>query len=123
MDIGPAPQRIFRSSQRFAVSTSQSNSGVAKLMRASRSTRPVFMARAASASVSFRERTSSTTVFMVPPRDVSFKVSHQLIRRREGVRVLRRFGVPVITLSVFVVVAQHALLFDHIREAVLEQVR
>jgi len=57
---------------------------------------------------------------MVPPRDVSFKISHQLIRRGEGVRFFRGFRVPVIALFAFIVVAQHALLFDHIRQAVFE---
>jgi hypothetical protein len=60
---------------------------------------------------------------MVPPCDVSFKVSHQLIGGREGVRFLRGFSVPVIAFSVFVVIAQHALLFDHVRQAVLEKVQ
>src|SRR3972149_6591380 len=123
MDTGPAPRRTFRSSQRFAVSTSQSNSGVAKPMRASRSARPVFMARAASANVSLRERTSRTTMFMVPPRDVSFKVSHQLIGRRKGVRLLSCLGVPVIALCAFIVVAQYAPLLNHIRQPVFEPVR
>ena len=33
-------------------------------------------------------RTSSVTVFMVPPRDVMLKVGEQCLRRREGIRAL-----------------------------------
>ena len=123
IDIGPAPQSTFRSSQRFAVSTCQSNSGVAKLIRASRSARPVFIARVASAKVSRRERTSRTTVFMVPPRHISFKIGDRLIRCGEDIWLLHCAGVPVITLSAFVVVTQHALLFDYVCQPVFKRMR
>jgi len=60
---------------------------------------------------------------MVPPRDIGFKISHQLIGSREGVGFLRFLEVPVITLAAFVVVSQDASPFDHIGDAILEQVR
>jgi len=73
------------------------------------------MARAALPKVSLRDRTSSTTVFTIRPRDISVKVSHQLIRRRKGVWFLGRLGVPVIALSPFVVIAENASLFYDVR--------
>ena len=60
IDKGPAPHMAF--------STSHSSFGVANVMRAAFSPFPVFQTRTKSAIVSFGEWTSSTTVFMVPPR-------------------------------------------------------
>jgi hypothetical protein len=60
---------------------------------------------------------------MIPPRDVSFKVGHQSIGRREDVSFLRCFGVPVIALAAFVVVPQDTSLFDHVGEAIPEPMR
>jgi hypothetical protein len=81
------------------------------------------MARAASLKVSLKDRTSRTTVFTIPPRDICFKISHQLIRRREGIGRLSGLGVPVVALSALVVIAENASLLDDVRQAVLEQVR
>ena len=77
METGPAPQRTFNNSQRFAVSTFQSNSGVAKPIRAHRSGFPVFQDWTKFPSDSSGERTSRTTVFVVPPRFVFLKIDHQ----------------------------------------------
>jgi len=57
---------------------------------------------------------------MVPPLDISFKISHQLIGRRKEVGFFRCFGVPMITLPALVVIAQHALASNHVRKSVLE---
>ena len=113
----------LRSSHRFAVSTCHSSSGVAKAIRASRSPRRVFIARDASPSVSARERTSSTTVFMIPPRNVLAEVAHQSIRRRETVACCQSTDVPVITFASLVVVSHHALSADHVGKPVLEPMR
>jgi len=73
MDNGPALQKVFSNLRRLVARTAQSNSGVAKLMRASLSAFPVFLVLAAAARLSRSVRTSSTTVFMIPPRDVRFE--------------------------------------------------
>ena len=66
----------------------------------------------ASANASWSGRTSSTTVFTVPPRDIRGKVEHQLVRRRE---IVDRFGtglMPMIALPPLVVITQYALARD-----------
>jgi len=121
MDMAPAPHIALSNSHRLAVSTCHSNSGVAKPMRASRSARPDFIARDASASVSARERTSRTTVFMIPPRNVSIEVKHQLIRRRKRIKKLFLSKMPMITFASLVVVPEHTLATNDISESVLER--
>src|SRR5438552_3847765 len=111
------------SSQRLAVSTCHSNSGVANPMRASRSARPVFIARDASARFCASERTSRTTVFIIPPRHIGIEVSHQLIRRRELIGRFAGADMSVITLASLAVVSQHTLAGNDIGEPVFELVR
>ena len=108
---------------RNEVRTCQSNSGAANPIRASRSVRRPIMAREASASVSARERTSSTTVFTIPPYDVSIEIDHELVWRRERIRRLLRAKVPVIASASLIVIPQHTLPGDDIGEPVLESMR
>jgi hypothetical protein len=61
------------------------------------------------------------TVFMIPPRNVSVEVEHQLLRCREGIVNLLLADVPVVTFASFVVVPQHAFATDHIGKPVLER--
>jgi hypothetical protein len=67
MDSGPAPASTLRISQRLAVSTCHSSSGVAKLIRLASFRLPDARTWAPSRRASFRERTSRTTVFTIPP--------------------------------------------------------
>ena len=105
IDTGPAPQRALSNSQRFWVNTRQSNSGVAKLMRADFSGFPVFQACTKSVIELAGVRTSRIKVFIVPPRDIFLEVSDQLLRRCEYIGVFLLAEVPVIALPDFVVVA------------------
>ena len=123
IDTGPAPQRALSSSHRFWVNTRQSNSGVAKLMRADFRGLPAFQARAKSAIESAGVCTSKVTVFMVPPRDVILEVSDQLLRCREHVGAFLSTEMPVIALPDFVVVAQNAFSTYDVRQSVLEPVQ
>jgi len=60
---------------------------------------------------------------MIPPRDVGFEVSHQLIGCRKVVRFLQPFRVPMVTLPPFIIVEQHAFTTNDVRKAVLESMR
>jgi len=122
IDTGPAPQRALSSAHRFGVNTRQSNSGVAKLMRADFSALPVFQARAKSAIESPGVRTSRIKVFIVPPRDVILEVIYQLLRCREQVGAFLSTKMPVIALPNFVVVPQNAFSTHDERQTVLESV-
>lgn len=85
IDTGPAAHSAFSNSQRLALNTFQSSSGEANAIRAWASPRPLFIARAASANVSARLRTSRTTVFMIPPRNVhtqTWRPAHHSRARR-----------------------------------------
>ena len=74
MDTGPAPQSALRISQRFAVSTFQSNSGDAKLIRADLCCLFVFHASAKLDMASRGDRTSRITVFTIPPLDIALEI-------------------------------------------------
>jgi len=74
--IGPWPAIALISSQRLAVSTFHSSSGVAKLMRAFESALRLFQTRTNSADTSRGVRTSRVTVFISPPLDIREKISH-----------------------------------------------
>ena len=65
---------------RFALNTFQGNSGEAKAIRASFPARRLFRMRAAYSIVEASDRTSSTTVFTIPPRDVRIEVGQHLVR-------------------------------------------
>src|SRR5438046_1691518 len=88
IDTRPAPHRALSNSQRLGVSTLQSNSGEAKAICASFSARFDFRALAASASVSFRLRTSRTTVFTTPPFYIRKEVGHELVGIDERISAL-----------------------------------
>jgi hypothetical protein len=60
------------------------------------------------------------TVFIVPPRNVSLKVSDQLFGRGEGVLAFLSGKVTVIALTCLVVEPQNALAGHYIGEPVLE---
>src|SRR5471032_1811456 len=108
IDTGPAPQSALSNSQRLAVRTFQSNSGVAKLIRADFSDLPVFQIRTKSAIESEGVRTSRITDFMVPPRNIMWEVGDQLRLRRECVGTLLAAEMTVFAFAVLVVVAQYA---------------
>jgi hypothetical protein len=95
IDTGPTPQRILSSAHRFEVNTRQSNSGVAKLMRADFWGLPVFQARVKSAIESAGVLTSRVKVFMVPPRNVILEVNDQLRCCCEYVSVFLSTEMPV----------------------------
>src|SRR5690606_1548906 len=99
IDTGPAAHSAFNNSQRLALNTFQSSSGDANAIRAWASPRPVFIARAASAKVSARLRTSRTTVFMVPPRNIRSEVAGELIRIGKDVIRLLVAVMPMIALA------------------------
>ena len=120
IDTRPAPHSTLSSSQRFAVRTCHSSSGVAKAIRASRSPRRVFITRDASASVSASERTSRTTVFIIPPLYIRSEVDHQLIGRRERISRGGRPDMPVVTFTTLVVIPQDALATNHVCQPILE---
>ena len=62
------------------------------------------------------------TVFIVPPRYVSLKVSDQLFRREEGVVAFLAAKVPMITFACLIIEPQNALAVYYVREPVLEGV-
>jgi hypothetical protein len=53
-------------------------------------------------------RTSRVTIFIVPPRNILFKVSDELVYVLEGVAAFLLPKVPVIALSNLVVVTNNA---------------
>lgn len=112
---------LFKSSARVLFPSQREATAIA-ILSPFLAPHPVSMARAAFPRLSHRDRTSSTTVIIVPPCDIGCKVSHQLIRRREGVWPPGDLGVPVIALSPFVVIAHNASLFDDVRHTVFEPV-
>jgi len=80
MDTSPAPHSALMRSQRLAVNTRQSNSGLAKLSRADFCGLPDLAAASASASADWGVRTSRTSVFILLPPDVAFKVFEQFVQ-------------------------------------------
>ena len=67
-------------------------------------------------------RTSSVTVFIVPPRYVALKIGDQLLGRGEGVVTFLATEVPMITFACLIVEPQNALAIYNIGEPVLEPV-
>jgi hypothetical protein len=122
IDTGPAPQRAFRSSQRFAVKTRQSNSGVAKLMRAEPWGLPVVHARVKSAIESAGFRTSRVTVFIVPPQYILQEIRDQLFRRREYISAFFSAEMPMIAFASFIVVTQSISSTHDVRQPVFKLV-
>ena len=120
MDTGPAPQSALMSAQRFAVSTRQSSSGVAKLMRAALAPWPLCHARLKSAIAVAGGRTSRVTVFTMPPRNVGLESLNQAVRVSEGVATFFAAVVPMIAFARFVIVPEHALTVDYVGQAVFE---
>jgi hypothetical protein len=108
METGPAPQRALRSSQRFAVSTCQRSSGLAKLIRADFCALPLFQVAAKSAIASDGSRMSRVTVLTVPPRDVELKRCDQLVGAGKGIYRLLATVVPMIAFAGLVVVPKDA---------------
>jgi hypothetical protein len=80
------------------------------------------MLLAASDRPSANERTSRTTVLIVPPLNVGVKIADQLFGRLKSVRLLVEDRVPVIALSALVVVAQDAMTAHDISQPILEPV-
>jgi hypothetical protein len=119
IETGPAPVSVFNTSHRLAVRTSHSSSGLAKLMRLERSGRPTFQARALACRASLSGRTSRTTVFTIPPRDVSFEVVEQLLRRSKLVAGLGRSDVSVPAFPALVVVTKNAFAGYDVSQTVL----
>lgn len=123
IDTGPAPQRTLSSAHRLGVKTRQSNSGVAKLMRADLWGLPVFQTRAKSAMESAGVRTSRITVFMVPPRNIILEVSYQPIRCRENIGTFLPSIMSVIAFPRLVVVTQDACSSHNVSQPIFVRVR
>lgn len=67
-------------------------------------------------------RTSSVTVFIVPPRNLALKIGDQLLRGGEGVVAFLIANVPMIAFARLIVEAQNALAIYYICEPVFEVV-
>ncbi|SBT08052.1 hypothetical protein PROAA_2540004 [Candidatus Propionivibrio aalborgensis] len=65
-------------------------------------------------------RTSSVTVFIVPPRNITLEVIDQLLRSSEAIHAFLPFEMLVIALSPFVVVTKNAHAIDNVGQPVLE---
>jgi hypothetical protein len=61
------------------------------------------------------------TVFMIPPRNISLEVEHQLIRRRKRILKFLLTKMPVISLASLVVVPQYAFAANDIGQSILER--
>jgi len=66
------------------------------------------------------DRTSSVTVFMVPPRNITLEIGKQFVWRLECVSGFLSAKVPMITLASLVVVAKNAFSRYHVRKPILE---
>ena len=67
-------------------------------------------------------RTSSVTVFIVPPRNIALKIGDQLLGRGEGAVAFLTTEVPMIAFACLVVEPQNALALYDVREPILERV-
>jgi hypothetical protein len=67
-------------------------------------------------------RTSSVTVFIVPPRNVALKVGDQLLGRGEGIVPFLAAEMPMIAFACLIVEPQNALAIYDVRKPVLEPV-
>jgi len=65
-------------------------------------------------------RTSSVTVFTIPPLYVSLKVSDEPLRRVKYVRCFFALEMAMITLTAFVVIKDYTCIFNNISQAILE---
>ena len=122
IEIEPAPPMALSKAQRSAVSTSHNSSGVAKLIRSVLAAAPDAMVLAASDRLSANERTSRTTVVMVPPLQIGKKIAHQLFGRLKLIQLLIGRCASMIALAALVVVAQHAAATNDIGHPVVELV-
>jgi hypothetical protein len=120
IDKGPAPQRTLSNCQRFAVRTVQSNSGVAKLIRADGSAIPLVQADAKSAMDSAADRTSRITVFMVPPVNISLEGRNQtfgVCKHKSGFNLIE---VAMIPFAGLVVISQDANALHNVGQSIFE---
>ena len=122
METSPTPHNDFRISHRFAVSTFHSNSGEVNAIRADVSALLLFHALANPDIAASGARTSSVTVFMLPPRDCGFEVCEQSLGGGEPICTLTCAVVPVIALSRLVVKAEHARAIHDERQSIFEAV-
>ncbi|HJS65986.1 MAG TPA: hypothetical protein VJ760_01470 [Nitrospiraceae bacterium] len=91
-------------------------------MRADRWAFPDFQVCTNSSMPSPGERTSSVTVFIVPPRYVALKIGDQLLGRGEGIVTFLTAKVPMIAFACLIVEPQNALTVYNVSEPVLEPV-
>jgi hypothetical protein len=91
-------------------------------MRADRWAFPDFQACTNSFMPSPGARTSSVTVFIVPPRNVALKVGDQLLGRGEGIVPFLAAEMPMIAFACLIVEPQNALAIYDVRKPVLEPV-
>ncbi len=60
---------------------------------------------------------------MIPPHYIGCEVGQELIRGRESVGRFRCFGVPVVALPPLIVIAQHGVATNDVREPIPEFMR
>lgn len=108
MEIGPAPQRAFRSSHLLAVRTLHSSSGVANEICAASCGTPDLAAASASAIACDGDRTSRITVFNLIPPDGAIEVGEEFVQGREPISSLDIADVEVIAFTGFIVVPNDA---------------
>ena len=90
------------------------------LMRAAFSALPVLHARAKSSIDSLGARTSSMTVFIIPPRNLALEVSDKLVYVFEWIAAFLCGKVPVIPFAGLVIETNNAHTIHHICKPVLE---
>ena len=87
-------------------------------MRSSVSGRSAWMTRDTSANVSAKERTSRTTVFIVPPLNVNIEVCHQLVRSRKDIRLFDHTSMAMISLPSLIIITYHTLSGHNVRQLI-----
>jgi len=66
------------------------------------------------------DRTSSVTVFTVPPRNITLEIGEQFLRRLERISGFLSGKVPVVTLPSLIVVTENAFPRYDVRKPILE---
>jgi len=81
-------------------------------MRADLSALPLLAVSAAPRNACFSDRTSSVTIFILPPRNIPLEICHQSIQVYEPIGLLALSNVTVICLAGLIVIAAHVLLIE-----------